>query len=474
MLRPLQGYRILCISHGGRSALHAARMLADMGGEVIYTDSSGPDAMGIAMLTRTPAVATVAIGDAVTGAANPFAIVHEGDLDPAFDKNPAFASAARVKLNWLGTSDEDGCDEAAQAVSGAACAIGERDRAPLWFPHRMGEYIQGTNAAGMVLLFALGGGNGRRGEIALADIWGYAAGVMRMLCEPKGIRYYRDGRRSPGNGGVYPQRLFKAKDGFIALLCRSSKEWASILNAFGNPEWGENPKFRDILSMAREYPDETDTLVEAETQRFTKDELFALAIENGFPLAAVRTPIEASHDQYLARQGFWAEEDGKRLPGSLWRPETFRSADPSATLGDVAPRPGGALDLSGYRVLDLSWVWAGPMVGSMLADLGADVLKVEHEKRLDNMRLRGKLPSAIPEAQRSIDPRETDPLFHNVNRGKKSILLDMKSPEGRQLFLDLVAKSDIILESFRPHVLDSWELGFDVLKKANPKIVLLS
>ncbi|MEP6867385.1 MAG: CoA transferase [Novosphingobium sp.] len=472
---PLQGYRILCVGKGGRATLHAARMLADMGAEILYSEHSGPDALAKVMLARAPAIAALSIEEALGKAGDVFAIVHEGALAPAIANAPGLVDACHIRLNWLGEADEGGCDEAAQAVSGAACAIGERERAPLWFPHRMGEYIQGVNGAGMVLLFALDGRKGIRGDVALSDLWAYAAGTMRMLCEPKGIPYFRDGRRSPGNGGVYPQRLFKAKDGFITLLCRSSKEWVGILNAFGNPEWGENPRFRDILSMAREYPDETDVLVEGETSRFTKAELFKLAIKNGFPLAAVRTPLEALQDEYLGRQGFWADSGSKRLPGSLWRSETFRTGDAGATLGEAPVREGTkGPDLSGYRVLDLSWVWAGPMVGSMLADLGAEVLKVEHEKRLDNMRLRGKLPSAIPEAQRDIDPRETDPLFHNVNRGKKSILLDMKSEEGRALFLDLVAKSDIILESFRPHVLDAWGLGFDVLKKANPKIVLLS
>jgi len=472
---PLEGYRILCVGKGGRAVLHAARMLADMGATILYAEHDAPDALARVMLARPPAVVPLTIETALAEAGDLFAVVHEGALDAAVDAAPALSDACRVRLNWLGEADEGGSDEGAQAVSGAACAIGERERAPLWFPHRMGEYIQGVNGAGMVLLFALDGRRGVRGDVALSDLWAYAAGTMRMLCEPKGIPYFRDGRRSPGNGGVYPQRLFKAKDGFVTLLCRSSKEWVGILEAFGNPEWGENPRFRDILSMAREYPDETDILVEGETQRFTKAELFELAIKNGFPLAAVRTPLEAVQDEYLDRQGFWATSEGKRLPGSLWRPETFRSADASAANGKAPLRGTGTRpDLSGYRVLDLAWVWAGPMVGSMLADLGAEVLKVEHEKRLDNMRLRGKLPSAIPEAQRDIDPRETDPLFHNVNRGKKSILLDMKSDEGRELFLELVAKSDIILESFRPHVLDAWGLGFDELKKANPKIVLLS
>jgi crotonobetainyl-CoA:carnitine CoA-transferase CaiB-like acyl-CoA transferase len=90
------------------------------------------------------------------------------------------------------------------------------------------------------------------------------------------------------------------------------------------------------------------------------------------------------------------------------------------------------------------------------------------------MRLRGRLPSAIPERHRDVDLREIDPLFHNVNRGKRSLLLDMKCSRGREVFLDLVERADAVLESFRPHVLDSWGLGYDVLRARNPKLVLLS
>jgi crotonobetainyl-CoA:carnitine CoA-transferase CaiB-like acyl-CoA transferase len=227
--------------------------------------------------------------------------------------------------------------------------------------------------------------------------------------------------------------------------------------------------------MGVEYPDEVDPLVEAETSKHTRGELFARAVRNGFPLAPVRTPAEALDDEYLARQRFWSQsDDGVRLPGSLWRPETWLPGKHAETTPAPSRPTLGATDLSGLRVLDLTWVWAGPMVGSMLADLGADVIKVENERRLDNMRLRGKLPSAIPDSHQDIDPRETDPLFHNVNRGKRSILLDMRHPEGREVFLRLVEQADVVLEAFRPHVLDSWGIGYEQLAAVNKRIVLLS
>jgi crotonobetainyl-CoA:carnitine CoA-transferase CaiB-like acyl-CoA transferase len=338
----------------------------------------------------------------------------------------------------------------------------------------MGEYILGQNACAMVVYLALNGRRGAVGELSLADLWGYATGTNGLLCTPKGITYHRDGRRSPGNGGVYPQRLFRAKDGWVALLCRSSREWSAILEAVDSPAWGDNPRYREIVRMAQEYPDEVDVLLEAETCKLTTAELSERAMRLGFPLAPVRGPGEALADDMLTSQGFWADSGGVSVPASLWRTQSWKPS--TRTVREHIPvreLPERA-DLAGLRVLDLSWVWAGPMVGAFLADLGAAVVKIEHGKRLDNMRLRGRLPSAIPPEHRDVDKREIDPLFHNVNRGKRSLLLDTKCDEGRELFLRLVERADVVLESFRPHVLDSWGLGYDVLRARNPKLVLLS
>jgi len=471
---PLRGTHIICVSRGGRSSIRAARLLRDFGAEVTVAADHAPDGIEARILHRSPAIPRVSVADAtaLVAGVEHLALVHEGPIDADLSA-AAGPDVNRVALDWLGDG-AGGSDAAAQAVSGPADVIGEPDREPLWFPHRMGEYIMGANATAMVLLFALRARRGAVGELALSDIWAYASGTNGLLCTPKGIPYHREGRRSPGNGGVYPQRLFRAADGWIALLCRSRREWGGILEALDSPAWGEQDRYRDILRMGVEYPDEVDPLVEAETSKHSRGELFARAVDNGFPLAPVRSPSEALEDEYLARQGFWSESDGVRLPGSLWRRETWRPANGEAT-GEPPRRPAtNAPDLTGLRVLDLTWVWAGPMVGSMLADLGADVIKVEHEKRLDNMRLRGKLPSAIPNEHKDIDPRETDPLFHNVNRGKRSVLLDMRNPEGRELFLRLVEEADVVLEAFRPHVLDSWGLGYDQLAAVNPRIVLLS
>ena len=118
--------------------------------------------------------------------------------------------------------------------------------------------------------------------------------------------------------------------------------------------------------------------------------------------------------------------------------------------------------LEGLRVLDLSRLLPGPFLTMVLADLGADVVKVEDPKVGDYLR-------AIPPSKGGVSGR-----YLAVNRGKRSLALDLKRPEHHAAFLRLVAKADVVVESFRPGVLDRLDLGWDVLSAANPRLVLCS
>jgi crotonobetainyl-CoA:carnitine CoA-transferase CaiB-like acyl-CoA transferase len=126
--------------------------------------------------------------------------------------------------------------------------------------------------------------------------------------------------------------------------------------------------------------------------------------------------------------------------------------------------------LAGLKVLDLGWVWAGPLVGSALADLGADVVKVESGRRMDPYRMRG--------VERRADlgdlRREASPSFHKLNRSKRSITVDLRDPAGRELFLELAGTADLIVENFQAGTLDRLDLGWPVLHAANNRLVVLS
>ena len=118
--------------------------------------------------------------------------------------------------------------------------------------------------------------------------------------------------------------------------------------------------------------------------------------------------------------------------------------------------------LEGIRVLDLTRVLAGPYCGMILGDLGADVIKVELPNKGDDSR------ESVPKLNGE------SAYFMCINRNKKGITLNMKSEEGKKMFLELVKQSDVVLENFRPGVMDKLGLGYDVLKQANRGIVYAS
>jgi len=123
------------------------------------------------------------------------------------------------------------------------------------------------------------------------------------------------------------------------------------------------------------------------------------------------------------------------------------------------------LPLEGYRVIDFGWAAAAPRATCLLADMGAEVIKVETRKRLDPVRFG---PDNL-----TRDP-EMDPLFHSINRNKLGILLDLTHSEGIELVKRLVRVSDVVVENFSPGVMKRFTLDYDELKKINPDIIMIS
>ena len=130
--------------------------------------------------------------------------------------------------------------------------------------------------------------------------------------------------------------------------------------------------------------------------------------------------------------------------------------------------------LDGFRVLDLGRVLAGPMLGQLLADMGAEVIKVESHQRMDGTRLgRPIIGDDIAGGDEGKWPN-MQPMFHAVNRNKMAVTLDLKSPQGRQTFLDMASVSDVVTENFSPGVMDSLGLGYEELRGVRPDIVMIS
>lgn len=123
--------------------------------------------------------------------------------------------------------------------------------------------------------------------------------------------------------------------------------------------------------------------------------------------------------------------------------------------------------LSDVKVLDLSWYIAGPYCTKLLADYGADVIKIERPGGGDPARNLGPFPNDEPHPERSG-------LFLHLNTNKRSITLNLKTETGKSIFRKLVADVDILVESFRPRVMPSLGLSFEALEKINPGLVMTS
>jgi crotonobetainyl-CoA:carnitine CoA-transferase CaiB-like acyl-CoA transferase len=121
--------------------------------------------------------------------------------------------------------------------------------------------------------------------------------------------------------------------------------------------------------------------------------------------------------------------------------------------------------LDGVRVLEATTTWAGPMCGCMLADLGADVIKVEDP--------RGEIARRAPPFLPGTDPPVSF-MHATVNRNKRSLSLDLKTEPGREVFLALARRSDIVVENFRPGTMSGWGLGYDAVRACKTSVIYVS
>jgi benzylsuccinate CoA-transferase BbsF subunit len=132
---------------------------------------------------------------------------------------------------------------------------------------------------------------------------------------------------------------------------------------------------------------------------------------------------------------------------------------------DERKKPTREAPLADLRVCNFGWVWAAPALGHMLADLGAEVIKVETKKRPDLVRVIPPFLGDVPGVSMFAE---------NTFRSQKSISLDLAQPRAQELAKALVAASDLVVENFSPRVLEGYGLDYEALRKVKPDIVMIS
>ncbi len=368
----------------------------------------------------------------------------------------------RIRL-WDFQVGMQGSGADASAVAGPAAAIGHAGGPGIPLPADMPEKWCGL--VGAVLALAE---TWRGAGAGIPDYDVSAADVMRAFAlqnsgtpEERRRLWKRNGRVCVEHGGIFPMGFFACRDGHVALLGRSRRDWRRIATALGDPEWARQPGFDNPFALAKQSA-EADALLEAVLADRMRDDLLAQGLEKG----AVIAPVY-SYQEALARGVFRSGFEKPAMP-FLAKPLGERVAAGCRTRR----RGGPAGPLEGLLCIELCWVWSGPMVGQILADLGAEVIKVESPDRFDLYRTRG-----LEHRRGDMDERirlESSLYFHSLNRNKSGLSLDLKSDQGRARLLELAARADLLIENFTVGTMDRMGLGHEVLAEANPGLVCLS
>jgi crotonobetainyl-CoA:carnitine CoA-transferase CaiB-like acyl-CoA transferase len=228
-------------------------------------------------------------------------------------------------------------------------------------------------------------------------------------------------------------------------------------------------------------------IIDAFTRPRRQADLVAEGLAHDVYIAPAANIPQLTGEPHFEARGYWdsvtppGAAQPRRAPGAIAKLSAtpVTPAGPAPALGTsrgsvasrpVPPRPDGPSDwpaLAGLKVLDFTWVFAGPLATRVLADYGATVVKVESTRRLDAARPGAPAVGGVPGLENSSP-------FLSFNAGKKSITIDLNHPEGPGLARRLAAWADVLVESYTPGAMDAWGLGYDALKIANAGLVMLS
>lgn len=285
---------------------------------------------------------------------------------------------------------------------------------------------------------------------------------------------------------LIPWRIFDTKDGAIFLACIEQDQWERLVEFMGNPDWAALEVFSTPAGR-NQNQDVIHTFLEEFISGWNTFDLYHAAQKHRICFAPVMTFDNLATDRHLDQRRFFTKLPGDEsryiAPALLIDDERPQYRRPAPRLGEhnaevlsaiAHPSTTPAVEsssrrpLEGVRVLDLTWVWAGPFGSMNLAHLGADVIRVESSVRPDLYR-RG------PAAPEGVEPSlNTNGMFNQWNQGKRSVAVDLRHAEGIDIVKALVAQVDVVFQNFATGVLERLGLSYEVLKAINPRVILAS
>jgi len=506
---PLAGVRVLDLARGSLGAV--GRTLAELGCEVVRVEprDGGSDrrrgwtAAGVSLEFAAANLGKQAVGLNLAEAAD-YARFDRlaGGADiliecaaPGSDESRALDAAglrrrhprlvilslpdfgAGAHADWVAT------DAVLHALSGQLSRSGVPGREPLLPPGEIAVQCaaaQGVYAVLIAYLHRLQTGEGDHLELSLLEavtqsldpgfgIAGSAAGGVPPSELP---------RRRPDARHQYP--IVSCRDGFVRLCILATRQWQGLFEYMGRPAEFSDPALNAMRhrfasptllpAIAAFLADKSRAEVEAAGERYRFPATSLLTLEEALASEQIRTRKAFAEVEIVP--GLTApfpdglmEIDGARAGLKGAAPSVGR--DPEVVLQAWSqPRPAANSDapgepgrpLAGLRVLDLGVIVVGAEHGRLLADYGAEVIKIEN--------------AAFPDGSRVSAPGPLPATFAAGHRNKLGLGLNLREPAGRELFLQLADRSDVILSNFKAGTLDALGLGPGVLLKRNPRLIL--
>ncbi len=287
---------------------------------------------------------------------------------------------------------------------------------------------------------------------------------------------------------IFRERPRSAFDDLIFLVTVEQDQWERLIEFIGFPEWAETGLF-DTVELRSENEDILAVYLQEWIGQHPVSELWHQGQANRICFAPVLTMAAMEQQDHLRQRGFFVDVEHPVAgtvthlgPPFLSTPNLWGPLEPAPELDAMAqpkfgpgrPRVGKHEEpeprrpLEGIRVLDLSWVWAGPYCTLHLAHLGAEVIKVESATRPG---LGRRLPLHPPTVAPTLN---TSAYFNQWEQGKFSCQLDLSQPEGIELVKQLVAKCDVVVENFATGVMDKLGLDYETLSAIKPDIIVAS
>lgn len=486
--RPLSGLVVIDLVASPLAGI--ARILRELGAEVIRLEVAGRGALPAGdpraqqvwwnanLGKRSEVVEASALADRLADAD---LIIEDLSADPAAHvsldwaairaANPALVQMTATGFG-LGNafSHWQWTDGVLHALTSELSRSGIKGREPLLPPGEIAlqcAVAQGAFVAMAALTQALVSGRGGHVDYAALD------GAMQALDPAFGISgSATNGRPAaalppgrPPKGVQYP--IIPVADGYVRLCILAPRQWQSMHAMMGSPPEFAGPEFRDI--MVRFKSKELLAAMQAFLADKTRAEIEALGQQHGVPLAGLNTLADCLAADHIRARGTFAEADSDQgipvpYPNGLMVIDGERMGPIHASTAvrpvPTAPKPGLPLGrpLDGLKVLDLGVIVVGAETGRLLADLGADVVKIESQ--------------AFPDGSRQTWLKiGLSSSFGAGHRGKRSLGLNLKSEEGKALLCRMVADADVMLSNFKPGTLESLGLGYAELSRINPRLI---